>query len=90
MKSLVRFMIVGTMVFAGLCVPRQATAYSVLAHEANIDALWDTTIKTIESFIQQQGALPSIAGRVTSPPVASAQHRFGCRRGDGEGRILTR
>ncbi|PYR36268.1 MAG: hypothetical protein DMF93_20210 [Acidobacteria bacterium] len=27
-----------------LCAPRQALAYSVLAHEANIDALWDTTI----------------------------------------------
>lgn len=45
--GLVKFVIVGTMVLAGLCVPRQATGYSVLAHEANIDALWDTTIKTM-------------------------------------------
>jgi len=29
---------------ATLCVPGSATAYSVLAHEANIDALWDSTI----------------------------------------------
>ena len=35
------------MVVAGLCVPRQATGYSVLAHEANIDALWATTIKAL-------------------------------------------
>src|SRR5207253_2346198 len=27
-----------------LCVARPAAAYSVLAHEANIDALWDSTI----------------------------------------------
>ena len=27
-----------------LCVPRAATAYSVLAHEANVDALWDSAI----------------------------------------------
>jgi hypothetical protein len=46
-RGLVKFTIVGTMVFAGLCAPRQATAYSVLAHEANIDALWDPTIKTM-------------------------------------------
>jgi len=46
-RSLVKFAIVGTMVFMGLCVPRQAMGYSVLAHEANIDALWDITIKTM-------------------------------------------
>jgi hypothetical protein len=33
------------MALAGLCVPTRAVGYSVLAHEANIDALWDTTIK---------------------------------------------
>jgi zinc dependent phospholipase C len=44
-RWLFKLVIVGTMVFAALCVPRRATAYSVLAHEANIDALWDTTIK---------------------------------------------
>jgi hypothetical protein len=46
-KGLVKVVIVGTMIFAGLCVPREATGYSVLAHEANIDALWETTIKTM-------------------------------------------
>jgi hypothetical protein len=43
--SLVKFAIVAMMVFAGLFVPSPAAGYSVLAHEANIDALWDTTIK---------------------------------------------
>jgi hypothetical protein len=43
----VKFVIVAIMMFAGLCVPRQAVGYSVLAHEANIDALWDATIKTL-------------------------------------------
>ena len=33
------------MAAAALCVPRPAAAYSVLAHEANIDAVWDSTIK---------------------------------------------
>jgi hypothetical protein len=33
------------MALAAGCVPAQATGESVLAHEANIDALWDTTIK---------------------------------------------
>src|ERR1700724_1267940 len=46
-RGLGKFVIVGTMVLAGLCVPRPASGYSVLAHEANIDALWDTTIKTM-------------------------------------------
>jgi hypothetical protein len=27
-----------------LCVPREALAYSVLAHEASIEVVWDTTI----------------------------------------------
>ncbi|HZR23561.1 MAG TPA: zinc dependent phospholipase C family protein [Vicinamibacterales bacterium] len=34
----------GALVLAVLCVPRAATAYSVLAHEANVDALWDSAI----------------------------------------------
>jgi len=46
-SGLATLVIVGTIVFAGLCVPRQAMGYSVLAHEANIDAAWDTTIKTM-------------------------------------------
>src|SRR5437588_5294096 len=41
-KGLASILIVGTMVCAGVCVPRQAAGYSVLAHEANIDALWTT------------------------------------------------
>ena len=39
--------LVVTLVCAGLCVSRSAAAYSVLAHEANIDALWDPTIKAL-------------------------------------------
>ena len=38
---------VAAMVLAVLCMPRQAAGYSVLAHEANIDALWDPTIKAM-------------------------------------------
>ena len=40
----VHAVIVGAIVLASLCVPKTATAYSVLAHEANIDALWESTI----------------------------------------------
>ena len=36
--------VVAAIVVSGLFVPRSAVAYSVLAHEANIDALWDSTI----------------------------------------------
>jgi len=42
---LVKCVIVATMVWAGLCAP--AAGYSVLAHEANIDALWESTIKAM-------------------------------------------
>jgi len=34
-------------VLATLCAPRSATAYSVLAHEATIDALWDSAIAPV-------------------------------------------
>lgn len=44
---MIKFVIVGTMVVAGLCMPRPAMGYSVLAHEANIDAVWETTIKAM-------------------------------------------
>jgi hypothetical protein len=30
-----------------LCVPRDAAPYSVLAHEANIDALWNTSLRPL-------------------------------------------
>jgi hypothetical protein len=30
-----------------VCAPRQARAYSVLAHEANIDALWETGLRPL-------------------------------------------
>ena len=43
-RSLVNFAIVGILAFVGVCAPRPAAAYSVLAHEANVDALWDSTI----------------------------------------------
>jgi Zinc dependent phospholipase C len=35
------------LVLAMLCVPREAGAYSVLAHEANIDALWETSLRPL-------------------------------------------
>jgi hypothetical protein len=36
--------VVAAIVVCGLFAPKPAAAYSVLAHEANIDALWDSTI----------------------------------------------
>jgi hypothetical protein len=30
-----------------LCVPREARAYSVLTHEANVDALWETSLRPL-------------------------------------------
>jgi hypothetical protein len=44
MNHFVRAAVVAAMVACGLSAPRRAAAYSVLAHEANIDALWDSTI----------------------------------------------
>jgi len=40
----VKAAVVAAIVALGLLAPRPASAYSVLAHEANIDALWDSTI----------------------------------------------
>jgi len=41
-----RFLI-GAVVFGTLCAPRAAAAYSVLAHEAIIDTLWDSAIAPV-------------------------------------------
>jgi zinc dependent phospholipase C len=35
------------LVLALFCVPREARAYSVLAHEASIDALWETSLRPL-------------------------------------------
>jgi hypothetical protein len=43
----VRYALVAAILVVVLCLPRPAAAYSVLAHEANIDALWDPTISTL-------------------------------------------
>jgi hypothetical protein len=43
-RVVLRAAVVAAVVALGLFAPRQASAYSVLAHEANIDALWDGTI----------------------------------------------
>ena len=56
-SSLTRFAIVVAMIIMGLCVPRPAAAYSVLAHEANIDALWDGTISKM-LLVRFPGATP--------------------------------
>jgi hypothetical protein len=45
LRDIVRFVLVATMAVAGLLTAKPAAAYSVLAHEANIDALWDSAIK---------------------------------------------
>ncbi len=44
MSHVVKVALVAAMVASGLSAPRPAAAYSVLAHEANIDALWDSRI----------------------------------------------
>jgi hypothetical protein len=44
MHHVVKAAVVAALVVCGLSAPRPAAAYSVLAHEANIDALWDSTI----------------------------------------------
>ncbi len=36
-----------TLLLVILCLPRAAAAYSVLAHEANVDAHWDTVIRPL-------------------------------------------
>ena len=43
-RAWVTFAAAGMMVLAAVCAPPPAAAYSVLAHEANVDALWDPTI----------------------------------------------
>jgi hypothetical protein len=44
MSNVGKAAVVAAIVVCGLFVPRPTAAYSVLAHEANIDALWDSTI----------------------------------------------
>lgn len=47
MNHVVEAAVVAALVGLGLSAPRPAAAYSVLAHEANIDALWDSTIASM-------------------------------------------
>jgi hypothetical protein len=44
MSNLLKAAVVVVMIASGLSAPRPAAAYSVLAHEANLDPLWDSTI----------------------------------------------
>jgi Zinc dependent phospholipase C len=46
-RSVVRFLLVGILAVAGIATPKPASAYSVLTHEANIDVLWDSSIKPL-------------------------------------------
>src|SRR3954471_411476 len=43
-RKVVRAAVVGVLILVGPCAPRPAAAYSMLAHEANVDALWESTI----------------------------------------------
>ena len=47
MRSLKSELAIVLVVVAIVCASREAAAYSVLAHEANIDALWDLTIQPL-------------------------------------------
>jgi zinc dependent phospholipase C len=42
-----RALVAWALLAAGLASPREAGAYSVLAHEANIDALWETSLRPL-------------------------------------------
>src|SRR5580765_3606808 len=44
MSGALKSVAIAVLILFGPCAPRPAAAYSVLAHEANIDALWDGTI----------------------------------------------
>src|SRR4051812_44261614 len=44
MRKGLRFVLVAAMAAVGVSAATPASAYSVLAHEANIDAVWDGTI----------------------------------------------
>jgi len=44
MHGIIRAAVVAALVAGGVGAPRPAAAYSVLAHEANVDALWDGAI----------------------------------------------
>jgi len=44
-RSVLRLLLVGTLAVAGIATPKPASGYSVLTHEANIDVLWDSSIK---------------------------------------------
>jgi hypothetical protein len=46
-RRLVRLVVASALGLAAVCAPTRVAAYSVLAHEANIDALWETTIKAM-------------------------------------------
>jgi hypothetical protein len=63
------------MVVSGLFAPQPAAAYSVLAHEANIDALWDSYAYR-GCVIQDLGYYPF--GRL----VVGPQEQCGPRKGD--------
>ncbi len=45
--SFIRHVAIATLAVAVLAVPRPAAGYSVLAHEANVDALWEPTIAAL-------------------------------------------
>lgn len=44
-RSVLRLLLVGTLAVAGIATSKPASGYSVLTHEANIDVLWDNTLK---------------------------------------------
>ena len=78
--GIVRILIVGATVFLGLGVPMPAFGYSVLAHEANIDALWDGTIKPMlqarfpgTTTDGQCKTLPRSGGGMSSPDEINAE-----------------
>ena len=58
MKTLKTELAVVVLLAAIAFTQREAAAYSVLAHEANIDALWDSTIRLLLATLKATCSCP--------------------------------
>jgi hypothetical protein len=70
---LIKAAVVAAIVVSGLLAPRRAEACSVLAHEANVDALWDGTIAPmlLARFVRCAGVAATVTVRLSIPPPAA-------------------
>jgi hypothetical protein len=56
-SSMLRGAAVAAVLVAGLWLPTPAAAYSVLAHEANVDAVWTYGIQMKDIFLNEHLAI---------------------------------